>query len=121
MAGDLASRGVLSSGETNTKVARQAEDVAKQTGDVEQGLAEGLERNDFALNTTRDQFRQAALERTLGVETDNATREAATKAQEDSWAKQTEANDLAYKRQKEAQDAAYAAQESLYKKYSGLA
>lgn len=120
MTGDLQSRGVLSSGETNTRVARQAEDVAKSVGDVEQSLAEGVERNQQGLAGTRDVYRQQALERTLGVETDQATRAATAKAQEDAWKRQTDADTLAYLRQKDAQDAAFAAQEALFKKYGGL-
>lgn len=118
MAGDLQSRGVLSSGETNTRVGRQAEDVASKVGDVEQTLAEGIERNDQAFNLTKDSLRQQALEKTLNTETDQAREKAASEAQERSWEQQKAAADLAYERQKKAQDAAYAAQEAAYRQYS---
>ena len=118
MAGDLQQRGVLSSGETNTRVARQAEDVALKMGDVEQTLAEGIERNDQAYNVTKDALRQSALEKTLSTETEQARTKAASEAQERSWQQQQAAADLAYKRQKAAQDAAYAAQEAAYRQYS---
>lgn len=120
MAGDLQMRGVLSSGETNTRVGRQAEDVAYSRGQIEQTLAEGIDRSQQGLAQTRDTFRQQALERVLQVEEANATREATAKATELQWQRQQEAADLAYKRSKEAQDEAYRRQEELYKKYSGV-
>lgn len=118
MAGDAQSSGTLSSGQTNIKVGRQAEDVAKQQGDVEQSLAEGLESNTNAYKNTEDTIRQQTLERTLGMETDEATRKASSEAEERSYQRQQTAADDAYKKQKEANDAAYAAQEELYKKYN---
>jgi hypothetical protein len=120
MAGDLQSRNVLSSGETNTRVGRQAEDTAKRYGDVERRLTEGIDANSQAFMNTRDNLRQRALELTLGTETDQAREKATSEAQERSFDQQREAADLAYQRQKEAQDAAYAAQEAMYKKYGGL-
>jgi hypothetical protein len=118
MAGNQAASGVLSSGETNTKVGRQAEDVAKAQGDVEQGLAEGLDSNNNAYRNAEDTLRQQVLEKTLGMETEQATTKAAAAAQEEAWKRQTEASELSYSRQKEAQEAAYKAQEELYKKYN---
>lgn len=117
MAGDLMSRGVLSSGETNTRVARQGENVAKQIGDVEQTLAEGIDSSSQAFMNTRDALRQQALERTLNVETQNATEKAAAEAQERSWQRQQEASETAWKRQQEAQAAATKAQEDMMRKY----
>jgi hypothetical protein len=117
MAGDLQSRGVLNSGETNTRVARQAEDVAKREGQVEQTLAEGIESGSQAFMATQDALRQQALEKVLGVETQNSIDKATAEAQEKAWLRQTEAADLAYQRQKEAQDAAYQAQEDMLRKY----
>lgn len=120
MAGDLMTRGVLSSGETNIKVGRQAEDVAHARGEVELTLAEGIDRSQQQLAQSRDIYRQQALERVLGVETSNAEREAQSKAQEAQWKKQQEAADLAYQRQKAATDLSYKRQEELYRKYAGI-
>lgn len=110
-------RGVLSSGETNNRVARQAEDVAKRVGDVEQNLAEGIDASSQAFMNTRDALRQQALERTLGVETQTAQEKAAAEAQEKSWQQQTAATELAYTRQQEASAAALKAQEDMMRKY----
>ena len=121
MAGDVQSRGVLSSGETNTRVARQAENVAKQQGDVEQALAEGIDSSTQSYMGTRDALRQQALEKTLGAETDQAREKATSAAQELSWTRQQEASEASYKRQKEASDAALAAQEEMMRRYGGLA
>jgi hypothetical protein len=118
MAGDLAQRGVLRSGETNNRIGRHEEDVAKRTGDVEQGLAEGIERNEQAYNVTKDHLRQTALDRTLNSETEQAQQRAASAAQERAWKQQQDAAELAYKRQREAQNAAYAAQEAAYRRYA---
>lgn len=110
-------RGVLSSGETNNRVARQAEDVAKRIGDVEQSLAEGIDASSQAFMNTRDALRQQALERTLSMETQTAQEKATSKAQELSWQRQQEAADLAYERQREASAAALKAQEDMMRKY----
>ena len=107
MTGDLQSRGVLSSGETNTRVARQAEDVAKQQGDVEQNLAEGVDRSQQGLAATSNMYGQQLLERTLGVETDTDQRKAVAAAQEQSWTRQTEADAAAWTRQSEADERTY--------------
>lgn len=120
MAGDLMNRGVLSSGETNKRVGRQAEDVAYARGEVEQTLAEGIDKSQQALSQAGDYYRQQALERVLGVETSNAEREASSKAQETQWQRQQEAADLAYQRQKAATEESYRRQEELYKKYAGI-
>ena len=107
MTGDLQSRGMLSSGETNTRVARQAEDVAKQQGDVEQNLAEGVDRSQQGLAATSNMYGQQLLERTLGVETDTDQRKAVAAAQEQSWTRQTEADAAAWTRQSEADERTY--------------
>lgn len=117
MAAMLQQRNVLSSGETNNRVARQAEDVAKQRGDVQQNLAEGLDASSQAFMNTRDALRQQALERTLNVETQTAQEKAASAAQELSWTRQQQASEDAYKRQQEAQAASLKAQEEMMRKY----
>jgi hypothetical protein len=121
MAGDLQSRGVLSSGETNTRVGRQAENVAKARSDVEQGLAEGIDATEQGYMNTRDVLRQQGLEKTLGLETELSREAAATAAQERSWQRQEDASEKAYQREKEARDAAFKAQEDQFKRlYGGL-
>ena len=120
MTSDLQTRNVLSSGETNTRVARRAEDHAYSVGQVEQSLAEGLDENDQNLARTRDSLSQGALEKVLGVETQQATQKAALEAEERQWTRQTDATETQYKREKKARDDAYAATEALYKKYGGL-
>lgn len=117
MLGDLVRRGVLRSGEANTRYGQQAEDVARQKSDVLRAQAEGIDSADFGYNTGRDTLRQQALERTLNVETDEATRKAALDAQKQSWDRQDKAAELAYQRTREAEERALAQQEKLLRGY----
>lgn len=114
---DLARRGVLRGGEANTRFARQAEDVADRKSSVLRTQAEGMENANTIYNSTRDQYRQQALERVLGVETENATREASSAAQEQSYQRQLEENDRQYTRTKESQEAYLKGMEDLYARY----
>ena len=97
---DVQRRGVLSSGETNTRFARQAEDRAAREARIAQTSAEGLERNEQGYNTLRDQLGQQALEKTLGVETSQAVQSASARAQEEAIRARQRESDLAWERQK---------------------
>lgn len=116
MLADMVSRGVLRSGEANTRFGEQAENVARSKGDILSNQAEGIESAESGFNSTRDSLRQNALERTINAETDQATRTATTAAQTESYARQDAASTLAYTRQKEAEERSLLQQEDLLKR-----
>lgn len=111
MLADLVRRGVLRSGETNTRYGQQAENVARSKSDALRASAEGIDAADLSYNQTRDMYRQQALERTIGAETDQATRAASSAAQAESYARQDAAAELAYTRAREAEDRRVKAEE----------
>lgn len=114
---DAVRRGVLKSGEANTRYARQAEDVAERRTTVQQSYGEGVENVENSYSNVRDQLRQTALERVLQTEEQQATQKAAAEAQEKSLRAQQEASDLAWQRQQEAAERAVKQQEELILKY----
>lgn len=117
MLADMVRRGVLGSGEANTRYGQQAENVSRSKADALRASAEGIDSADLSYNQTRDQYRQQALERTINAETDQATRAATSAAQAEAYARQDAASELAYKRQKEAEERMLAQQESLIATY----
>lgn len=117
---DLVRRGVLSSGEANTRFARQDEDVAARRSDIERGRTEATQAVENAYESAKGTYRQQALERVLNTEEQNATREATSKATEDSWKRQEDAAAAANKAQKEATDYSVTQMEELYKKYGQM-
>jgi hypothetical protein len=117
---DLIRRGVLQSGEANTRYARQDEDVAVQRADVERGRTEATKGVENAYEGAKGAYRQQALERVLSTETENATREATSKAQEDAFKRQETASNTEYTRQKQLQDENLTKMEALYAKYGAL-
>lgn len=114
---DLIRRGVLSSGEANTRYARQGEDVATKQADVERGRTESTQAVENAYESARGTYRQQALERVLGTEEQNMTREATAKAQEESFKRQETASAAAYDTQKKAQEEYLTKYENLLKQY----
>lgn len=115
---DLIRRGVLSSGEANTRYARQDEDVAAKRAEVEQNRTEATQAVENAYEQARGTYRQQALERVLSTEEQQATQKATQEAQDLSWKRQEEASQKAYDQQKAAQDAALAKQEEWIKQYA---
>jgi hypothetical protein len=109
--GDLVRRGVLSSGESNTRYARHGEDVANQQSDVQRTSTQATENVDSAYTQARDLARQQALDRIIGAEQTQATDRAQSAAQVDATRAQQQAADDAWQRQKAAQDASVKAQE----------
>lgn len=120
MLADLVRRGVLRSGEANTRYGQQAENVARSKSDALRAKAEGIDAADLSYNQARDSYRQQALERTINAETEQATRKATSDAQADSYARQDKAADLAYTRQKETEERMLKQQEDLLKKYGSM-
>lgn len=114
---DLMRRGVLSSGESNSRYARQAEDTAARRGDIARAKVEGIGAVDNAYEAAKGTYRTQLLERVLGHETDLATQKGVLAAQEESYRRQEEAADKAYQQQKASQDAYLQSMEDLYKKY----
>lgn len=117
LTGDLIRRGVLSSGESTSKYAKQAEDVAASQGDIARSRTEGVSAVENAYEQAKGTYRQQALERVLSTETDQANRAAASEAQEASWKRQEEASKAAYDQQKKAQDDYLKQMEDLYARY----
>lgn len=119
MLADMVRRGVLRSGEANTRYGQQAENVARSKSDALRAQAEGIDAADLMFNDRRDSLRTQALERTLGAETDQANRTAANAAQAESWKRQDDAAELAYQRAKEAEERRIKAAEENLAKYGG--
>jgi hypothetical protein len=119
LTGDLVRRGVLSSGEANTRYARQAEDLAEQRSDIARGKTDAMSALDQAYESTKGGIRTQVLGQVLGTETDQARAAAVSQAQEQSWQRQQDAAAEQYAREKEAQDRIYKLQEDYYRKVTG--
>ena len=117
MLADLVRRGVLRSGEANTRYGQQAENVASKKGEALRAQAEGIDEIDIGHKTVSDSLRTGALERLIGSETEEATRAAALKAQTESYARQDDAADKAWKRTEDAEERRLQTQIDLLKKY----
>lgn len=100
---DLVRRGVLSSGEANTRYARQAEDVAVQQRNVTTAGAMAKETADVSAKQAQDLARQQAIDRVISAEQEQATQTATSKAQTDALRATQAASDLAWQRQQLAQ------------------
>lgn len=87
---DLVRRGVLSSGEANTRYARQSEDVSASRTDLARSSATGKADAEFALRQQRDVGRSQAIDRLIATEQDQATRQAAAAATAEGYQKQQE-------------------------------
>jgi hypothetical protein len=114
---DLIRRGVLSSGEANTRFAQHAETVGAARSDIQRRRAQGIGDVDDAFRQRHDAMRMQALERVLGVEQQEATEKATAKAQQESYDRATQQQELAYQRERESQDTYYQRLEDLYKRY----
>jgi len=101
---DLLRRGVLSSGEANTRYAEHSEDVGDRLGDIAMGEAEGIDAVRAAFEQASGGYRTRALEKVLGVEGEEDRRKATLAAQtqafereeasrEEWWTKEQTANE----------------------------
>lgn len=115
---DLVRRGVLSSGESNTRYARQEEDVASSKSDVQRASATATESVTDAYTQSRDLARQQALDKIIGAEQQQATDKATSQASVDSYNAQQSASDAAWQRQQQSQNDSIAKQEELMAKYA---
>jgi len=115
---DLVRRGVLVSGESNTRYARHAEDVGAQRADVLRSKAEQSETAEMGYRSAKDAARQAALERVIGVEQEQAVQKATSAAETRGYQRQESAADKAWAREKAAQEAALTRQEKLMREYA---
>ena len=104
MLADLVRRGVLRSGEANTRYGEQAENVASQKSTALRGQAEAIDSADIQYNTTRDSLRYGALEKVLGDETNQATTKAMRAAQQADWERQDASTEKMYQRTRKAED-----------------
>jgi hypothetical protein len=115
---DLVRRGVLGSGEANTRYARQAEDVAAQRKDVQRTAAQAKQQAGETYLQARDLARQQALDRVISAEQEQATQAATSKAQKDALKAQQDAADLSWARQQAAQQESLRQQTDLMRKYA---
>lgn len=104
---DLVRRGVLGSGEANTRYANQAQDVAAQQRDVQRVKAQGTEQAQDVYTQAQANAKQQALDRVISAEQDQQTQAAVSKAQADQLKAQQDAADLANARQTLAETNAY--------------
>jgi hypothetical protein len=91
LTGNLAQRGVLSSGEANLRYANQAAGVAQKISDVNRAAATGVGQAQTAYTQSTDQLRQQALEKLLSAETEQASQRATSQAQAQAYAQQAQA------------------------------
>ena len=105
---------VLSSGASNTRFARQAENVAAAQADTQRKRGDALADSDNAMAMASTSGRQSALERLLSEEERQATTEATSKERVESFKRQQAEADYQFEKQKAAQDAYLAAQTDAY-------
>jgi tRNA U34 5-methylaminomethyl-2-thiouridine-forming methyltransferase MnmC len=99
---DLVRRGVLSSGEANTRYARQAEDVAVSRRDVLRSQTSGSTDAETLLQQQKDQARMQALDRLIATEQDQATQQATQQATEEGFQRQQALADQQWQREQQA-------------------
>lgn len=104
--GDLIRRGMLSSGEANTRYTRQARDVAEQKSDLATQTAQSREDAVFAYDQSTDAIRRAALEQITGVEEQQRTTRATNRATARGARRATRVQNRVYQRQQQAQETA---------------
>lgn len=114
---DLVRRGVIQSGEANTRYTRQEEDVAASKADVERTKAGAIEGAETSYTNARDLARQQALDRVINAETDQSAQKAQSEAQAAALKAQQAAADTAWQRQQQAQNDSIARQEELMRQY----
>jgi hypothetical protein len=115
---DLIRRNILTSGESNTRYARQGEDVAKAQSDVTNAGTTAKANTDDAYTSAASSVRQQALDRILGVEQDQSTAKATAAANEDSYRRQQAAAEAANAASMAAQQAATKAQIDATNQYA---
>lgn len=115
---NLIARGVLRSGEANTRYAEHEQDVAARRASIERDRVSGVSQADMAYQQARDQARQQALERVLGVEEQQQANFAAAKAQYDAILQQMREADRAWERERQAMEENIRRQEELMKRYA---
>ena len=113
---DLLRRGIFSSGEGNTRYARQAEDVAAKQADIARGRTEGITSIENAYQSLAGGYRTQALEKVMGEEQRQDTNKAVSAAQKASWERADAQAAKSYEESKAAQEAAFKQQEDFYRK-----
>lgn len=108
--GDLVRRGVLSSGEANTRYARQAQDVATSKRDVTRSGAVAQSDAESSYRQQSDQARMQALDRVIAAEQDQATQAATSAAQQEAFRQQQDLLNQQWDREQQAAATAQQAQ-----------
>ena len=107
---DLVRRGVLSSGEANTRYARQAEDTAASKRDLLRSRSTAQADADTTLQQQKDTARMQALDRVIAAEQDQATAAATQAANDQAYQRQLDLINQQWDREQQASAAAQQAQ-----------
>jgi len=107
-------KNVLSSGATNTKFARQAEDMVAETADIARRKSEAIGEASDNLALGQDQLRQGANEKVIAEEEKQAVADALAKEQVRDFQSRRDEADFQYEREERARKEALKAQQDLY-------
>jgi hypothetical protein len=114
---DLIRRGVLQSGEANTRYGQQAASLGERTGDIQRTRSEGIAQAGDVYQNALNVARTQATGQVMQSELEQQQKDAEAKAQAEQWKQQQAAADLAYQRSQAALDAQNRKQEELLAKY----
>lgn len=118
---DLVRRGVLQSGEANTRYATQAAGLGERQADVQRAASEGTAAASDTYTAALNAARTQATGQLIQTEQEQGQRKATSEAETAAQKAQQAAADLAYQRSQAAQDAAFKRQEELLAKYGATA
>jgi hypothetical protein len=102
---DLIRRGVLQSGEANTRYAQNAQDQGYRLSNIARTQAEGASAADTAYRAALDAGRQQALGKVMDTEQTQAATKGQSDVQSEAYRQQQAAADLAWQRQQTANKA----------------
>jgi hypothetical protein len=115
---DLASRGVLGSGQANTRYAENAVDTEEAREDVARARLQGVQNARLGYGTTATGLRVGALERVAQEQESQDVAEATRRATARAYRRQTRQTRRSNRRIKNANEAALQRLEDLYANYA---
>jgi hypothetical protein len=118
---DLIRRGVLQSGEANTRYSQQAAGLGERQADIARAQSEGTAASSETYQAALNAARTQATGQLMQTEQEQGLRQAQSEAETKAQQAQQQAADLAYQRSMAAQDAAFRKQEELLQKYGATA
>ena len=107
-------KNVLSSGATNTKFSRQAEDMVAEAADIARLKSDAIGQASDNLALGQDQLRQSANEKMIAEEEKQAVADALAKEQVRDFESRRDEADFQYEREERARKEALKAQQDLY-------